>query len=141
MTILEYTQGESWWKAMNQSGKVGLIPTTLIRRLKPNEPIPARNSAKESDKPKEKIEVKVSQQKEDVQSNNSDEAESNKPFNVRVIEDYTPSPYEKGYIALRKGQVVRVLEMKSEGKWFGQVVGNDDKKGLFPFNRVEMLDE
>jgi hypothetical protein len=35
LTILEYTQGGDWWKAMNKSGKTGLIPATLVRRLKP----------------------------------------------------------------------------------------------------------
>ena len=35
LTILEYTQGGDWWKAMNQQGESGLIPTTLVRRLKP----------------------------------------------------------------------------------------------------------
>lgn len=35
LTILEYTQGEHWWKAVNRSGRTGLIPATLVRRLRP----------------------------------------------------------------------------------------------------------
>jgi hypothetical protein len=35
LTILEYTQGENWWKAVNSKGAEGLIPVPLIRRLKP----------------------------------------------------------------------------------------------------------
>lgn len=38
-----------------------------------------------------------------------------------------------------------VLEMKSMGKWYGQLAsmggGDDGKKGLFPFNRVEIINE
>lgn len=37
LTILEYTQGSEWWKAMNRLGHTGLIPVTLIRRLNQNE--------------------------------------------------------------------------------------------------------
>ncbi len=36
LTVLEYTQGEHWWNA-TLNGKTGLIPATLVRRLKPNE--------------------------------------------------------------------------------------------------------
>ncbi len=60
------------------------------------------------------------------------------PFKAKVVEDYTPSPYEHSHIALRKGQIVTVLEMKSMGKWLG-VLEFDGKKGLFPFNRVEII--
>jgi hypothetical protein len=35
LTIIEYTQGNEWWKAINQIGKCGLIPVPLIRRIKP----------------------------------------------------------------------------------------------------------
>ncbi len=35
LTIIEYTQGEDWWKASNESGAVGLVPVPRIRRLKP----------------------------------------------------------------------------------------------------------
>ena len=35
LSIIEYTQGENWWKASNQTGKVGLVPVPLIRRIKP----------------------------------------------------------------------------------------------------------
>ena len=81
-------------------------------------------------------------------SNNSNEEENiyneeineKCPFNARVIEDYTPSPYEHSCISLKKGQLVTVLEMKSMGKWFGQNLA-DGKKGLFPFNRVEIINE
>lgn len=62
------------------------------------------------------------------------------PFNAKVIEDYTPSPYEHSCISLRKGQIVTVLEMKSMGKWYGQSL-SDGKKGLFPFNRVEIIND
>ena len=62
------------------------------------------------------------------------------PFKAKVIDNYTPSPYEHSHIALRKGQLVTVLEMKSMGKWFGECLDNG-KKGLFPFNRVEVLKE
>jgi len=34
------------------------------------------------------------------------------------LKDYTPSPYEKSHVALKKGQLVTVLEMQSMGKWF-----------------------
>ena len=34
LVVLEYTQGNEWWKARNATGKVGLIPVPLIRRLK-----------------------------------------------------------------------------------------------------------
>ena len=61
------------------------------------------------------------------------------PFKVRVIEDYTPSPYEHSCISIKKGQVITVLETKSMGKWYGQLE-SDGRKGLFPFNRVEKLD-
>ncbi len=54
-----------------------------------------------------------------------------------MIEDYTPSPYEHSHLKLRKGQTIKVLEMKSDGKWVGEL--NDGKKGLFPFNRVELV--
>ena len=56
-----------------------------------------------------------------------------------MTEDYTPSPYELSHIKLKKGQIVTVLEMKSDGKWFGHV-NPDGPKGYFPFNRVEMID-
>lgn len=58
------------------------------------------------------------------------------PFKAKVIEDFTPSPYEHSCITLRKGQIVTVLEMQTMGKWFGQL---EEKKGLFPFNRVEII--
>ncbi len=61
-----------------------------------------------------------------------------------TLKDYTPSPYEKSHVALKKGQLVTVLEMQSMGKWYGQVHAPDgkvefDRKGLFPFNRVEAV--
>ena len=73
-----------------------------------------------------------------------DEGAMKCPFDVRVVEDYTPSPYEKSHIALKRGQLVTVLEMKSIGKWYGQTYSADGKvefgkKGLFPFNRVEIV--
>jgi hypothetical protein len=37
LTIIEYTQGEEWWKASNSNGKIGLIPVPLVRRLKIDE--------------------------------------------------------------------------------------------------------
>ena len=60
------------------------------------------------------------------------------PFDAKVIEDYTPSPYEHSCISLKKGQVVTVLEMKSMGKWYGKL-HSDGRQGLFPFNRVQIL--
>lgn len=36
LTVLEFTQGEHWWNASFKN-KTGLIPTTLVRRLKPDE--------------------------------------------------------------------------------------------------------
>lgn len=139
LNIIEYTQGENWWKASNESGKVGLVPVPLIRKLKPNE------------WPTIKAEIKAKNLAKSQESKNSDKSESTEeesiygeemnekcPFNVRVIEDYTPSPYEHSCISLKKGQIVTVLEMRSMGKWFGQCQ-TDGKKGLFPFNRVEIL--
>ncbi len=35
LTVIEYTQGNEWWKAVNHIGKCGLIPVPLIRRIKP----------------------------------------------------------------------------------------------------------
>ena len=60
------------------------------------------------------------------------------PFDAKVVEDYTPSPYEHACISLKKGQVITVLEMKSMGKWYGESQA-DGRRGLFPFNRVEIL--
>ncbi len=60
------------------------------------------------------------------------------PFNAKVIQDYTPSPYEDSHIPLKKGQIVRVIEMKAMGKWYGEL---NNLKGLFPFNRVEILNQ
>lgn len=132
LTILEYTQGEHWWKAMNRTGNTGLIPATLVRRLNPNE-WPSN--------------IKYSFDEEETRENSqnlSNEEEEEKhqaivcPFKAKVIEDYTPSPYEHSHIALRKGQIVTVLEMKSIGKWLG-ILDYDGKRGLFPFNRVEII--
>ena len=36
LTVIEFTQGEHWWNA-SLKNKTGLIPTTLVRRLKPDE--------------------------------------------------------------------------------------------------------
>jgi len=129
LTILEYTQGEHWWKAVNRSGRTGLIPATLVRRLRPNEwPSNIQYSFDDDTK-----------QKDDEDA--SDEDDNKKcPFKAKVIEDYTPSPYEHSHIALRKGQIVTVIEMKSIGKWLG-ILDYDGKKGLFPFNRVEIIND
>ena len=35
LTVVEYTQGNEWWKAVDRHGLTGLIPVPLIRRLKP----------------------------------------------------------------------------------------------------------
>lgn len=130
LTVLEYTQGEHWWNA-SLNGKTGLIPATLVRRLKPNEPTSIDLTETEVEKTDN---ASVGDQEELVKC----------PFKARVIEDYTPSPYETSHIALKKGQHVTVLEMKSIGKWYGQTHASDGKvefgkKGLFPFNRVEIL--
>ncbi|RNA44929.1 adapter molecule Crk [Brachionus plicatilis] len=140
LSIIEYTQGENWWKASNESGKVGLVPVPLIRRLKPNEWPDIKKRIVPS-----KLEVNqpiIHSQKNstDEESNYSNEKNEKCPFDARVIEDYTPSPYEHSCISLKKGQIVTVLEMRSMGKWFGQNQSNGNK-GLFPFNRVEMIDD
>lgn len=138
LTVLEYTQGEHWWNACI-NGKTGLIPATLVRRLKPNEPY------KEGDKQDSQSNVLAENVNTTVQVDNRvDEGAMKCPFDARVIEDYTPSPYEKSHIPLKKGQLVTVLEMKSIGKWFGQTYASEDKtelakKGLFPFNRVQIV--
>lgn len=67
-----------------------------------------------------------------------DEEEMSCPFRAKVVENYTPSPYEHSHIALKRGQMVTVLEMRSMGKWFGEL-NESGKKGLFPFNRVEII--
>lgn len=140
LTINEYTQGDEWWTATNESGKKGLVPATLVRRLKPNEwPL--------TDKLKtllnESQQVPATDKQVDKENDNevlNDEEALTCPFKAKVIDNYTPSPYEHSHIALRKGQLVTVLEMKSMGKWFGECLDNG-KKGLFPFNRVEILKE
>lgn len=139
LTVLEYTQGEHWWNA-TLNGKTGLIPATLVRRLKPNE---RKEERPDTEKPGNVLTENVNTT-DDVDSNRVDEGTMKCPFDVRVIEDYTPSPYEKSHIALKKGQLVTVLEMKSIGKWFGQTYASEDKlelakKGLFPFNRVQVV--
>ncbi len=62
------------------------------------------------------------------------------PFKVRVIENFTSSPYENLHLNLQKNMIVTVFGMKTNGKWFGQF-GNsiNSKMGWFPFNRVEQL--
>lgn len=130
LTVLEYTQGEHWWNAcLNE--KIGLIPATLVRRLKPNE-LFNEESNQEGSKSIESV-----TKEKDEKNILGDDGPMQCPFNGRVIEDYTPSPYETSHIALKKGQTIIVLEMKSIGKWFGQI--ESGKKGLFPFNRVEII--
>lgn len=145
LTVLEYTQGEHWWNA-TFNGNTGLIPATLVRRLKPNESI--SNSpcdTNSSDKIKESTDSNIDKNQLNEEDQGSEEGPMKCPFKARVIEDYTPSPYETSHIALKKGQHVTVLEMKSIGKWLGQTYSPDSnqmdfgKKGLFPFNRVEIL--
>jgi len=136
LTVLEYTQGEHWWNA-SLNEKTGLIPATLVRRLKPNEVFNEENNLK-NNKQKSKItEIAVKSKLDENNDSDSGSGPMQCPFNARVIEDYTPSPYETSHIALKKGQIIVVLEMKSIGKWFGQI--ESGKKGLFPFNRVEFI--
>ena len=138
LTVLEYTQGEHWWNA-SLNGKTGLIPATLVRRLKPNEYPPISTTSKRESTP-QVIEDNVAADEE----TEGDDDSMLCPFNARVVEDYTPSPYETSHIVLKKGQLVTVLDMKPNGKWFGQINTSDGKvefgkKGLFPFNRVEII--
>lgn len=137
LKVLEYTQGEHWWNA-EMGGKIGLIPATLVRRLRPNECVVDKGNIK-SDLV---VESEVSDGK--IEIHEEEEEAMVCPFRAKVVEDYTPSPYEKSHVALKKGQTVTVLEMQSIGKWYGQVHGADgkiefDRKGLFPFNRVEII--
>jgi proto-oncogene C-crk len=146
LTIIEYTQGGDWWKAINQLGATGLIPATLVRRLKPNEWPSIRNNLLKSNKNVKSTANDIANEPiiEEIITNENDvppKESTNQEFRARVVEDYTPSPYEHSHLSLRKGQIITVLEMKSEGKWLGQYINSVDcKRGLFPFNRVEIID-
>jgi hypothetical protein len=136
LSVLEFTQGNQWWKAMNKAGKVGMIPVNLIRRLKPIEWPLICSSNDSQNSIGGSLDLDDNQVIGDEPLNGEEEIKC--PFNAKVTEDYTPSPYEHSYISLRKGQMVTVLEISSMGKWYGQLL-SDGRKGLFPFNRVEMV--
>lgn len=77
LTVIEYTQGEHWWNA-SLNGKVGLIPATLVRRLRPNEVVEERSEVIADNKVDKEVEA------EKVET--VEEEAMQCPFTAKVIE-------------------------------------------------------
>jgi len=75
LRVLEYTQGEHWWNA-ELNGRTGLIPATLVRRLKPDETVEAVAAVEK--------EEEVAEVKEEEATR--DEGIMECPFMAKVVE-------------------------------------------------------
>ncbi|XP_055887770.1 uncharacterized protein LOC106057893 isoform X3 [Biomphalaria glabrata] len=57
---------------------------------------------------------------------------------AKVIVDYSPSVDEEDFVALKKGELVNIINMAQSGVWLGVVNG---KRGKFRFEHVEVVTE
>jgi proto-oncogene C-crk len=55
-----------------------------------------------------------------------------------VKQERIPNAYDKTALKLKVGDMVLVTKMNMTGSWEGEI---DGRKGYFPFNHVELLDD
>nr|XP_018910500.1 PREDICTED: uncharacterized protein LOC109039472 isoform X1 [Bemisia tabaci] len=75
-----------------------------------------------------------------MQGNSSEETGSPSPTIARAkaLVDYTPSLYEKDALKFKKGDVIEVISMSTNGLWQGRLGG---KQGYFKFTNVQLTNE
>lgn len=107
-----------WYKIRNSSGKEGLIPRNFVKEI-----FPERNQSNELD---------------GLEEPDAPTGRLGGPtLNIKAIVRYPYDSTRKDELALKKDEVVVILEKESDGWWRGR--NEEEVMGWFPFNYVEEI--
>ncbi|CAG0913478.1 unnamed protein product [Notodromas monacha] len=122
---------EQWWTARNSIGQRGSIPVPYVQKV--NDSMLAQIS-------NDSMSTSATQDSNDEEFSkpNSRRSERKLPCFARVKQERIPNAYDKTALKLKVGDIVRVTKMNMTGSWEGEI---DGRKGYFPFNHVELLDD